>query len=343
MRDIFPEIEQWQQAGDTIALATVIDTWGSSPRTIGAKMAVNQKGEMTGSVSGGCVEGAVVSACLDTLKSGKPKLLHFDIANETAWDVGVACGGQLDVLIDLLSVEMIGNFQMAVDTEDVLSIATVIGGDTDLLGKQVWAFDNGEMGGSVNQKIDQAIISRVTAFDGLQQPRKETVQDGIELFLESIFPPPTLVIVGGVHIAVALVKIARATGYRVIVVDPRRQFGTVERFPEADQIIQKWPDVAFSEINVSQNTAVAFLTHDPKIDDPGLLAVLPGKAYYVGALGSRKTQEARRARLLKNGLDEKYLSRIHGPIGLDLGGRSPEEIALAIMAQVVQKQYLTGD
>ena len=337
MRDIFSEIEQWSEQGHTIVLATVIKTWGSSPRAVGAKMAVNQLGEMAGSVSGGCVEGAVVAACMRTMETGEPQLLHFDIADETAWDVGVACGGQLDVIVRLLSAEKMDFYGRMIASEEAFAAATVVSRDNPLLAKECWITEDGNVGGSISPQFDRQISEKMSGAIIEGKPTLVSLGEELDVFIDVVLPAPTLIVVGGVHIAISLVKIAKAAGYRVIVVDPRRQFGTVGRFPEADQIIHKWPDEAFEEIALNRNTAVAMLTHDPKIDDPGLMTVLPSEVFYVGALGSRKTQVSRRERLLALGLDEKYLARIHGPIGLNLGGRAPEEIAVAIMAEVIQQ------
>lgn len=339
MRDIYPELVKWHQEGQTIALATVIKTWGSSPRTTGAKMAVNEKGEMTGSVSGGCVEGAVVAACADTIASGRPQLLHFDVDDETAWDVGIGCGGELDVFIRLLSDDVMTAFRRSIEEEDPLALTTLVRGPEDLVGKEFGVFKSNGSFGSIKPDLDAQLAGTIAAELSANDPRLVIIDSIGEVFIDVMPPPPTLVIVGGVHIAVALVKMAKASGFRTIIVDPRRQFGTQVRFPDADRIIQKWPDDAFEEIKLTSNTAVAMLTHDPKIDDPGLIAALPSEAFYVGALGSKKTQASRRQRLLEAGVSEELLSRLHGPIGLDLGGRSPEEIALAIMAEVVQKRY----
>jgi xanthine dehydrogenase accessory factor len=334
MRDIYTDVKQWSGEGQKIALATVIKTWGASPRTEGAKMAVNQHGDITGSVSGGCVEGAVAAACQETLQHGEPQLLHFDVADDTAWGVGLGCGGELDVYVRLLSQDILAAFDRAVDQDQSLALATVL--PEDQAGSEFALFTDGkgEAGFQDDQILDLTRSQLASNKCGLH-----TLKDGSQVFVDVMPSPPLLVIVGGVHIAVALVTIARASGFQTMIIDPRRQFGTVARFPEAGEIIHKWPDEAFESIRLDQNTAVAVLTHDPKIDDPALMAALPSEAYYVGALGSRKTQAARRDRLLESGLQPELLDRLHGPIGLDLGGRSPEEIALAVMAEVVQERY----
>ena len=329
MYSIYPVISNWVEEGKEFALATVVETWGSSPRTIGAKMAVTKDGEITGSVSGGCVEGAVVSACTETMKTGIPQLLHFDVADETAMNVGLACGGELDVFVSIPTQSFLDAFNHAYSAELTLSHIIMIQGEK--LGYEIIKFLDGPVTGSISPSIDQEITTHP-----LSQTQILKQKTGEILFLDVITPPPKLIIVGGVHIAIALTRIAKTCGYHVIIIDPRRQFGTQSRFPEADQILHLWPDKAFEQISLTSNTALVFLTHDPKIDDPGLISALSSDAFYIGALGSRKTQSSRRQRLLIEGVSDQQLDRIFGPIGLPLSGRSPEEIAVAIMAEIIQ-------
>lgn len=339
MLDIWQDLNAWNRQGFRIAIATVITTWGSSPRVVGSSMGVNHTGVMTGSISGGCVEGAVVEECVKAIQSGSPKLLHYGVGDDLAWEFGLGCGGNIEIFVRLLAGEIALALQKAVEEKLALALVTVIKGQDALLGKELAVFQDGEVIGSAANEVDRALI--VTAKELLisGQPSRVEVKPGLEVFVNIILPAPTLVIVGGVHIAVALVKIAKAIGYRTVIVDPRRQFGSQARFPEVDLLLHDWPDDAFDKIELNRSTAVAMLTHDPKIDDPGLLKALPSSAFYIGALGSSKTQTSRRERLLAAGLDEKYLAKLYGPIGLDLGGRSPEEIALSIMAEVVLARY----
>lgn len=329
MREIYSVLNRWSKESQPVALATVIKTWGSAPRSIGAKMAVNEAGEIIGSVSGGCVEGAVVSACLEVIETGKPRLLHFDVADETALNVGLSCGGELDILVGVLSPEFLEAFNDADASEKVLTQVTFISGDHF---GEAFILDQDSSYPGDGSDINTREILDMT----LNQTQTLQLSTGETIFVDVIKPPPKLIIVGGVHTAVALTKIAKASGYTVILVDPRRQFGTKVRFPEADQIINLWPDDAFQNISLTSSTAIAFLTHDPKIDDPGLMSALRSDAFYIGALGSRKTQKARNLRLLESGMPEHLISRISGPIGLPLGGREPEEIAIAIMAEIIQ-------
>jgi xanthine dehydrogenase accessory factor len=331
VRDILPDLERWNGEGRPIALATVVETWGSAPRPPGGKMAATADGRIAGSVSGGCVENAVVEAGKKTLSSGKAQLLHFGVSDDTAWSVGLACGGSLDVFVEKLDPAFFAAVRDALAAQKSVAVATVIGGSESEVGRKVALVEDGSAVGS----IDDAAAAEARAALSARANRRVTLGER-ELFVDVLLPAPRLVIVGGVHIAVALVTLAKALGFRTILVDPRESFGNAKRFPHADEIVNQWPDKALERLAPDASTAVAVLTHDPKLDDPALLASLPGRAFYVGALGSKRTQEKRRSRLLAAGLPEAALARLRGPIGLPLGGRSPEEIALAILAQVVE-------
>lgn len=335
MQEVIADIDRWQ--GQPVALATVIETWGSAPRKVGAKMALTPAGEMAGSVSGGCVEGAVFAAGVETLESGQPQLLTFGVTDETAWDVGLACGGNIRVFVEPLAPPLYAVLRNLTLVDEGLAAATVIAGPAAWLGqKVVWgpagvAFDNlpAALREQALPAAQQALAQGRSRRLSLTQPQP------CELFVEAILPLPTLIMVGGVHIAIALTHMARALGYRTIVIDPRRAFGSAARFPHADQLIQAWPDRALSQVKLNQSTAVAMLTHDPKIDDPALKIVLPSAAFYVGALGSQATQTKRRQRLADAGIPAHLINRIRGPIGLDINAQTPEEIALSIMAEIV--------
>jgi xanthine dehydrogenase accessory factor len=340
MRDILADLDRWIEEGKTIALATVIQTWGSSPRAVGAKMAVTQAGELAGSVSGGCVEGAVAETALDVLETLRPRRLHFGVADETAWEVGLACGGQIDVFVSPLDVTFYRAVHAALDQEGAFAIAALLDEAPQTGGKALIVRPDGSHEG--NLASGQAAVVQA-ALQALQEGRSglATIGQG-QVFCEVYLPAPTLVMVGGVHIAIALAALAKTLGYRTIVVDPRRAFGSHRRFPNVDRLIQAWPDEALAQVELNASTAVAMLTHDPKLDDPALLAALPSPAFYIGALGSRKTQLARRERLLAAGVDPALLDRLHGPIGLDIGARTPEEIALSILAEVVAARHKPG-
>jgi len=335
MRDILSDVDGWQREGAAIALATVIQTWGSSPRKIGSKMALTLDGRITGSVSGGCVENAVVEAGVESLKTKRPQLLHFGVADETAWEVGLACGGSIDIFVNPLDTEYFQSLHPAWANESQAVNVTVIHGSDEILGREMLIFENGDVKGSIGNEWNDAVLKtgKETLAQGIS--RRVMLNDTVEIFLEVILPPPTLIIVGGVHIAIPLTSLAKTLGYRTILVDPRKAWSNQERFPHVDQLIQAWPEDAFGQIKINRSTAIIMLTHDPKLDDPALKIALPSSAFYVGALGSKTTHARRRERLLKDDITESQLSRLHAPIGLDIGAQSPEEIALAIMAEVV--------
>jgi xanthine dehydrogenase accessory factor len=335
MRDILPELTQWTSEQEPIAVATVIQTWGSSPRRAGAKMALTPDGKITGSVSGGCVEGAVFEAGVDVLQADRPQLLHFGVADETAWEVGLACGGSIDIFVKPLDTEFFNALHSVLSSDQAAVSATVVRGADELLGREMLVRDDGTVTGSIDPSLDLQVLDLANEILAQGESRRVKLNEDTEIFLEAILPPPTLIAVGGVHITIALMALAKTLGYRTAVVDPRSAFGNETRFPNVDQLIQAWPQEAFDRLPITRSTAIAMLTHDPKLDDPALTIALPSQAFYVGALGSKTTQAKRRQRLLDEGLTEEQLDRLHGPIGLNIGAGTPEEIAMSIMAEIV--------
>ena len=343
MREVLPDIDRWRAQGDAIALATVIQTWGSAPRGVGAKMALTRDGKIAGSVSGGCVEGAVVEAGTKVLKTGQPQLLHFGVADETAWSVGLACGGSLEVFVQPVDSDLYDSVHRVIAEDQLAAIVMVVRGAAELLGREMLIREDGTAAGTLGGELDEPARAAARAAMVEEQPQRLTLPGigttPVEIFIDVLPSSPTLIVVGGVHIAIALTAIAKTLGYRTIVVDPRRAFGSEARFPHVDQLIQEWPDEAFKHMRLTRSSAVVMLTHDPKIDDPALKIVLAGPAFYVGALGSRKTQSQRRQRLHEAGLTEAQLARLLGPVGLEIGAKTPEEIALAVMAQIVAARH----
>jgi len=348
VREVLAEIERWLAQERSVALVTIVATWGSAPRPAGSKMAVNDRGEMAGSVSGGCVETAVIEEALNVLRSRRPKAIHYGVSDESAWEVGLACGGQIDLFVEPLA-PLLGpagggssEFESMVEAlaqQRPAVRAVVIEGAADLLGRS-WLFDSAgsEGAGSLPPALVEMVAPQAQARFGMAAPQViEVATQGatLKVLLDSLSASPRLVIVGGVHIAIALARLAQLLGYHVTIVEPRRAFGTRERFPQVEALVSLWPDEALRTIGLTHSTAVAVLSHDPKLDDPALQVALPSPAFYVGALGSTHTQELRRARLREAGLSERHIARLHGPIGMDLGGHEPEEIALSILAEVV--------
>lgn len=337
MEEVISAIRRWQAEGEVVALATVVQTWGSAPRKVGAKMAITATGRISGSVSGGCVEGAVAEEAVAALASGRSKLLSFGVADETAWEVGLACGGSIQVFVQALDRELFAAVERLTAAERAGAVATVIAGPYALFGHKLLVDGQGQRTGHIDPALDDAIVAMLTVAIVHGASQRVTLTDpALELFVDVLLPPAALIMVGGVHIAVALAAIAKTLGYRTIVIDPRAAFGSAERFPHVDQMLSVWPQDAFPTVALNENTAVALLTHDPKIDDPALEAVLASPVFYIGALGSRKTHASRLERLRANGFSNEQLFRIRGPVGLEIYAQTPEEIALSIMAEIVK-------
>ena len=349
MRDIFTHLKDWASKGQRIALATVVKTWGSSPRAVGSKMVVNERGEMAGSVSGGCVEGAVVREALALFQEDRPKLLHYGVTDGTAWDVGLACGGEIDILLqrfpapqETWGAVLISEIEQALSQRQCLSLAMLFEGPQACLGLRQILRSSGERHSTLPDVLQLKLDPHMRAAMDASNPgmvRFEFEGQPLKAFIDVYVPDTTLVIIGAVHIAVILAALAKRIGYRVVIIDPRSAFATRARFPEADEILRVWPVEGLEKVSINQTTAIAILSHDPKLDDPALGAALPSKAFYVGALGSQKTQAARRVRLLEMGVESAALDRLRGPIGLDLGGRHPAEISLGILAEIVAVRH----
>lgn len=332
MREVVADIERWQADGtEPIALATVIKTWGSAPRKTGAKMALTPSGKLSGSVSGGCVEGAVFDLGVEALQADTPQLVEFGVADETAWEVGLACGGSIRVWIAPFDpLYQAAAELMAQDA--AFALVSVIGAGVHF-GRKLLVTPIDQQG-SIADTLDSQLAASARAAIQTGQSTTLTI-DETELYIDVNLPAPQLIMVGGVHIAIGLTSMAQTLGYRTVIVDPRRAFGSDERFPHVDQLIQAWPKEAFEQLLINENTAIALLTHDPKIDDPAITQVLDSSAFYIGALGSRKTHAKRVARLKEAGFSDQQIGRIHGPIGLDLNAQNPEEIALSVMGEIV--------
>ena len=346
---VLAQAVRWADQGHRVALATVVRTWGSAPRRAGSHMAVTGSGEFAGSVSGGCIEGAVVHASMEVIESGAPRAMEFGVTNEMAWEVGLACGGRVELFVERVSAGS-GESEGAADPGLALlrrvRDAQEEGKDVLLAtrlrdGRRVLADGEGAAGARDDEGGVLGVpAAQVRAALRSAESRVAETPDG-SVFLRPYARPPHLVVVGAVHIAQALAPLATVAGFRVTVVDPREGFATDRRFP-GSTMVREWPDQALPRLGLDHRSAVAALTHDPKLDDPALLSALASDAFYVGALGSRKTQEARRARLTAAGCSPAVLDRIRGPIGLPIGAKTPEEIALATLAEVVAALRLEG-
>ncbi|MGR3634561.1 MAG: XdhC family protein [Shimia sp.] len=307
-----PELAlDWYRAGRGAALATVVETWGSAPRRTGAQMVVSGDGQIEGSVSGGCVEGAVMVEAMDAIESGKGTLLEFGVSDGDAFAVGLACGGTIKVLVEPVGTVL---------TEDVLSQLV----EARAARKAVAYIANVETGGG--ELADTGFADR------FRMDRSGVEDDGRFVAIHN--PPLRLVVVGAVHIAQALVPMARLAGFDPIIVDPRAAFGSEARFP-GETVVDDWPDAALQDIGVDARTALVLLTHDPKLDDPALHIALKSDIFYIGALGSKRTHAKRVERLQHAGHSDETIARIYGPVGLDIGAASPSEIAVSILGEVL--------
>lgn len=303
----------WHEAGRGAVLATVVETWGSAPRRVGAQLVIAGDGEMQGSVSGGCVEGAVVLEAAEALEKGTQVMLEYGVSDGDAFAVGLACGGTIRIL-----VEPVGSV-LPVDLLRALTEARAA--------RTPVAYE-------ANLKTGTRRLTREGYRDRFAMDKSGIEPEG-DVFVAIHNPPLQLIIVGAVHIAQALVPMARVAGYDISVVDPRGAFGSQARFP-GERIVADWPDEALKEIGVHSRTAVVLLTHDPKLDDPALQIALRSDAFYIGALGSKRTHASRLERLAEAGLEPHQIGRIHGPIGLDIGASGPPEIAVAILAEMTK-------
>jgi xanthine dehydrogenase accessory factor len=354
MKELLATLETWQADGAGIGRAVVVRTFGSAPRPEGAVLLYADDGRIAGSVSGGCVEGAAAEEIERARATGNARVIRYGISDEQAWDVGLACGGTIDVLVEpALPDEVVdaargaqgaGGHGTAIVTRlPVDSPPGAFGPHEPGLGappeSRLEVTDAGELRGTTGAPdLDAALVDSAT--EALRRGLSRTVELGQRSFFVEVFPVrPRLVVVGGVEVARSLVRLARELGFETVVVDGRASFATPERFPDVDRLIVGWPDEVAEEIGLGPNDAVAVLSHDVKFDEPAIVEALRRGCRYVGAVGSRKTQADRRARLLEAGVPADRLAQLHGPVGLDLGGRAPAETALAILAEIVAERY----
>jgi xanthine dehydrogenase accessory factor len=337
---VLDTIEGWVQRGDRVAVATVVETKKSAPQPPGTKMGINELGEVCGAVSGGCVEGAVVEVAERVIDGERPRLLHYGIADEDAWDVGLPCGGEITVWVQgYVADDLQARFTELAQSGLRAALVTAIEGGPQL-GARMLVRDDGKAEGTLGDpELNAGALS--LAREALWTERDELHEVGqAKVFIDVAAPPPRLIIVGAVDFAAQLSEVARIAGWRPFVIDPRARFATQARFPAAERVIVAWPQEGFAQIDpIDRATAIAVLTHDPKLDDAALLAALDSDASYIGAMGSRRAQGRRRERLLAAGVDPELLDRVSAPIGLDIGALSAAETALSIMAEIVALRH----
>jgi xanthine dehydrogenase accessory factor len=363
VRDILDPITKWWDAGETFGLGTVVRTFRSAPREPGASLAVSADGAVVGSVSGGCVEGAVYELANEVRGSGRPVLQTYGISDDDAFSVGLTCGGIIDIFVEPVGADTfpeLGEVAAAVRSGTPVAVATVIDGPGQVGSRRViWTTGGGAADGAADgseprssgtlgsgARLDQAVDddARGMLAQGLTAVRRygpdgERRRDELGVFVQSFAPPPRMLVFGAIDFAAAVAREGKFLGYQVTVCDARPVFATRARFPEADEVVADWPHRYLAGTKVDSRTVICVLTHDPKFDVPLLEVALRTPAAYIGAMGSRRTHDDRLARLREAGLSEAELARLRSPIGLDLGARTPEETAVAIAAELIQLRW----
>jgi xanthine dehydrogenase accessory factor len=367
VRDILPQIVKWWDAGETFGLATVVRTFHSAPREPGAALAVSAGGEVVGSVSGGCVEGAVYELAQEVLRSGQPVLQRYGVSDDTALSVGLTCGGIIEIFVEPVSRDgfaELGDVAAAIKAGEPVALATVIAGPGKSGARRIiWGGADGAArtgngpapGGperaatgtlAAGDRLDQAVDddARGMLAQGVTAVRHygehgERRLDELSVFVQSFAPPPRMLVFGAIDFAAAVARAGKFLGYHVIVCDARPVFATNARFPDADEVVVEWPHRYLARTPVDTRTVICVLTHDPKFDVPLLEVALRTPAGYIGAMGSRRTHEDRLARLREAGLTDDELARLRSPIGLDLGARTPEETAVSVAAELIQLRW----
>ncbi|WP_018505283.1 XdhC family protein [Parafrankia discariae] len=357
MRDVLPELEGWWQRGETVGLATVVGTWRSAPRQPGAAMAVAPDGSAVGSVSGGCVEGAVYDLAEQCRSTSVPVLQRYGVSDDEAFAVGLTCGGIVDVFVEAVSRRTfpeLGGILADVRDGRPVAVATLVSG----AGSSIDGAGAGPVGsrlvvrpGSVEGTLGSARFDAAVRDDArgmLEQGRTGIVRYGPDgerrgddsaVFVASYAPRPRLIVFGAIDFAAALARVGTFLGYRVTVCDARATFATRKRFPEADEVVVDWPHRYLAATAVDERTTVCVLTHDPKFDVPLLEVALRRPLAYLGVMGSRRTNADRARRLRELGFSAADLARLHAPIGLDIGGRTPEETAISIAAEIIATRH----
>jgi xanthine dehydrogenase accessory factor len=345
VRDIAERLRELLDSGRAFGLATVVGVRGSAPRAAGAALAVDGDGVVVGSVSGGCVEGAVYQAAADVLDSGSPMLETYGVSDEKAFSVGLTCGGVIEVLVQRVGPDqapLLTNLLDMMRRDEPVALATVTGGPAPL-GAQLLVMSGAVEGSFGSSGLDAAVIEDARGMLAVGQTGSrhygaygERRIDDVCVFVQAFTPPPRMLVFGATDFAAAVCRAGAFLGYRVTVCDARAVFATDRRFPDAHEVVCRWPHDYLQETTVDQRTAIVVLTHDPKFDLPLLEVALRSEAGYVGAMGSRRTHDDRLNRLREVGLTDHELARLRSPIGLDLGARTPEETAISIAAEIVQ-------
>ena len=348
MREVLPALMASFERGEPTAMATVVRTWRSAPRPAGASMLVTTAGEAVGSVSGGCVEGALYELGTEVLASGEARWETYGISDDDAFAVGLTCGGILEVFVERVDVDTwpeLPGIARSISAEEPVAVATIVRGPHHV-GRHLVVRASGVEGGLGTSRLDDTVGADVRGLlesgtTGFLHygPEGERLGTGIEVFVASFAPAPRMYIFGAIDFSAALARAGKLLGFHVTVVDAREIFATRKRMPDADEVVVDWPHRWLGSQQVDSRTVICVLTHDPKFDVPALKVAVATKAAYIGAMGSRRTHEDRTVRLKEAGLTDEEIARIHSPIGLDLGARTPEETAISIAAEIVQDRW----
>lgn len=352
MKEILKDLDRWQRQGKRIALARVVDIEGSGPRLPGAAMAVNEDGEVAGSVSGGCVEGAVVTEALQCIEDRSRRIVTFGYSDDEAFAVGLTCGGTIHLFLEPLDTPLFGTLRDAISAEEPVALATVVTVADGVIGVETGAKmlvrpgaeSLGSFGNTdLDRVVERDLVGELASgTSGIRHygAMGEAMQEAVSVFIESFAPPPQMLIFGAVDFTAALSRVAKVLGYRVTVCDARPVFATKQRFPYADEVVVDWPHRLLAKVGrtLGFRDAICVLTHDPKFDVPAVIEALSTDAGYVGAMGSRRTTDDRNKRLREEGVTDEQLTRIMAPIGLDLGARTPEETAISIMGEIIAQR-----
>jgi xanthine dehydrogenase accessory factor len=322
VKELLPTLSRWHGDGRRAVIATVVERRGSAPRDPGASLALNDLGEIAGSVTGGCVEPSVIGEAQEILGGGAPRVREYGISDDTAFEVGLACGGTVAILIAPFDLSLVPALVDAVEADRAVGLTTVASGDR--IGTQEL---HAQPAGPIARLLEAGESALVDA-------------DGEAVFVHAITPRPAMYVFGAIDHAAALTRVGKLLGYRVTVCDARAAFVTPERFPKADELVVEWPDRFLATAPVDSSSVICVLTHDEKFDVPALIAALDTPAVYIGAMGSKVTTADREERLRAEGVDDAGIGRIHAPIGLAIGARSPEEVAVAIAAEIVEATAL---
>ena len=353
MRDVLDDVEAWWRAGETVGVGTVVATWKSAPRQPGAAMAIGPDGTAVGSVSGGCVESAVYELAAEARDAGGSRLQRYGVSDDDAYSVGLTCGGIIDIFVERINSTSFPEFgDIVVDVRESrpVAVATLISGDDTRIGKRLVVRPDSSSGSLGGERIDDAVRDDVRGM--LAQGQTGIVHYGLDgerrgddvaVFVNSYAPRPRMIVFGAIDFAAAVARVGSFLGYRVTVCDARSTFATKKRFPQADEVVVAWPHKYLAKVAseglLDERTVVCVLTHDPKFDVPLPEIALRMPLAYIGAMGSRRTNDDRVARLREIGVTDDELKQLHAPIGLDVGARTPEETAVSVAAEIIAARW----